>query len=145
ATDPDLLAELRGTVTAVVSNPPYIPETDLLPPEVSGHEPPSALFGGPDGLAVIRPLLEVAADLLPPGGRLAIEHDDSTGVAVAALVTAQGRFGTVERHTDLAGRPRFVTATRLDDDGDDAPSGEKGTARCPSPTTAPRRPAGRSG
>ncbi|HJC30022.1 MAG TPA: peptide chain release factor N(5)-glutamine methyltransferase [Candidatus Dietzia intestinipullorum] len=129
ATDPDLLAELRGTVTAVVSNPPYIPETDLLPPEVSGHEPPSALFGGPDGLAVIRPLLEVAADLLAPGGRLAIEHDDSTGVAVAALVTAQGRFGTVERHTDLAGRPRFVTATRLDDDGDDAPSGEKGTAR----------------
>src|SRR5699024_2994297 len=66
ATDPALLAELRGTVTAVVSTPPYIPETVLLPPEVSGHEPPSALFGGPDGLAVIRPLLEVAADLLAP-------------------------------------------------------------------------------
>src|SRR5699024_11997734 len=82
ATDPDLLAQLRGTVAAAVSNPPYSPETDLLPPEVSGHEPPSALFGGPDGLADIRPLLEVAADLLAPGGRLAIEHDDSTGVEI---------------------------------------------------------------
>ena len=42
-----------------------------------------------------------------------------TGAAVAAVVAAQGGFGTVEQHTDLAGRPRFVTATRLDAGHDD--------------------------
>lgn len=121
ATDPGLLGQgllghLRGRVTAVVSNPPYIPETDDLPPEVGRHEPRTALFGGADGLVVVDPLVHVAAGLLAPGGHLGIEHDDTTGAAVAAVVSAQGGFGTVERHTDLAGRPRFVTATRRDDD-----------------------------
>lgn len=129
ATDPTLLRSLHGRVAAVVSNPPYIPVTDDLPPEVGGHEPHTALFGGGDGLVVIRPLVSVAAALLAPGGHLAVEHDDTTADAVASVVSDHGGFGTVERHTDLAGRPRFVTATRLDDDGDDAPAGEKGTAR----------------
>jgi release factor glutamine methyltransferase len=112
ATDPGLLPMLRGRAAAVVSNPPYIPVTDDLPAEVLGHEPATALFGGTDGLAVITPLVDVAAGLLEPGGHLAIEHDDATGAAVAAVVSAHGGFGTVEQHTDLAGRPRFVTATR---------------------------------
>lgn len=129
ATDPGLLPHLRGRAAAVVSNPPYIPETDDLPPEVLGHEPATALFGGSDGLAVIRPLVAVAAGLLAPGGRLAVEHDDTTSAAVAAVVSGQGGFGTVERHADLAGRPRYVTATRRSDDGDDAPAGENRTAR----------------
>lgn len=129
ATDPGLLPALRGRVTAVVSNPPYIPETDDLPPDVAGHEPATALFGGTDGLAVIHPLVAVAARLLAPGGRLAVEHDDTTGAEVAAVVSGHGGFGTVERHTDLAGRPRFVTATRRHDAGADAPAGEKGNQR----------------
>lgn len=130
ATAPPLLRQLHGRVAAVVSNPPYIPYTDELPAEVGRHEPHTALFGGGDGLAVIRPLVSVAAALLTPGGHLAVEHDDTTADAVAAVVSEHGGFGTVERHTDLAGRPRFVTATRLDDDdGDDTPAGEKGTAR----------------
>ncbi|EYT63345.1 modification methylase HemK [Dietzia sp. UCD-THP] len=127
ATDPGILPGLRGRVDAVVSNPPYIPRTDDLPAEVLGHEPATALFGGADGLAVITPLVGVAAGLLAPGGHLAVEHDEETGAAVAAVVEAQGCFGTVEQHTDLAGRPRFVTATRLDDhdsDRDDDPDGD---------------------
>lgn len=116
ATDPELLSRLRGRVTAVVSNPPYIPVTDELPVDVLAHEPPTALFGGSDGLVVVTPLTDVAAGLLAPGGHLAVEHDDTTGPAVAAVVSAQGGFGTVEQHTDLAGRPRFITATRLVDD-----------------------------
>ncbi|UVE95744.1 peptide chain release factor N(5)-glutamine methyltransferase [Dietzia sp. B32] len=114
ATDPDALGNLHGRVTAVVSNPPYIPVTDDLPADVLAHEPATALFGGRDGLVVVTPLVDVAAALLAPGGHLAVEHDDTTGAAVAAVVSAQGGFGTVEQHTDLAGRPRFVTATRLD-------------------------------
>lgn len=115
ATDPGLLPGLRGRVTAVVSNPPYIPVTDDLPADVLGHEPATALFGGTDGLVVVVPLVDLAASLVAPGGFLAVEHDDTTGADVAAVVERQGRFGTVEQHTDLAGRPRFVTATTRDD------------------------------
>ena len=131
ATDPGLLSHLRGRVSAVVSNPPYIPQTDDLPEDVLRHEPPTALFGGVDGLVVITPLVDVAAGLLAPGGHLALEHDDTTGAAVAAVVSARGRFGTVDQHTDLAGRPRFVTATRLDDHHDDEvdPTVQKGITR----------------
>lgn len=114
ATDAGALAHLRGRAEAVVSNPPYIPVTDGLPADVVAHEPATALFGGRDGLVVVTPLLDLAAALLGPGGHLAVEHDDTTGAAVAAIVSAQGSFGSVEQHTDLAGRPRFVTATRLD-------------------------------
>ena len=84
------------------------------------------MFGGRDGLVVVEPLVTVAATLLAPGGTLAVEHDDTTSAAVAAVVSGHGGFGTVERHTDLAGRPRFVTATRLDDDGDDHDGDEQG-------------------
>lgn len=119
ATDADVLSHLRGSAAAVVSNPPYIPVTDDLPADVLAHEPATALFGGRDGLVVVTPLVGVAAALLVPGGHLAVEHDDTTGAAVAAVVAAQGGFGTVEQHTDLAGRPRFVTATRLDAGHDD--------------------------
>lgn len=115
ATDPGLLPDLRGRVAVVVSNPPYIPMTDDLPVDVLGHEPATALFGGADGLVVVVPLVDLAASLLTAGGLLAVEHDDTTGAEVAAVVERQGRFGTVEQHTDLAGRPRFVTATARDD------------------------------
>ena len=142
ATDPETLAHLRGRVAAVVSNPPYIPVTDDLPAEVLAHEPATALFGGGDGLVVVVPLVDLAAALLAPGGLLAVEHDDTTGDAVAAVVSAEGGFGTVEQHTDLAGRPRFVTARRLDarrgtvgdhgdthDDDEVVTSARKGTTR----------------
>lgn len=132
ATDPELLTHLRGRVDMVVSNPPYIPQTDDLPADVLGHEPPTALFGGTDGLVVITPLVGVAAGLLAPGGHLAVEHDDTTGASVAAVVCAQGGLGNVEQHTDLAGRPRFVTASRsgtqYDDDEVD-PTVQKGITR----------------
>lgn len=129
ATDPHLLPRLRGRVAAVVSNPPYIPLTDDLPAEVLGHEPTTALFGGTDGLVVVVPLVGLAASLLAPGGHLAVEHDDTTGAEVAAVVGRRGGFGTVEQHTDLAGRPRFVTATRHDGADDDDPTAQKGITR----------------
>lgn len=128
ATDPDLLPQLRGRVAAVVSNPPYIPLAADLPAEVLGHEPATALFGGTDGLVVVVPLVDLAASLLAPGGHLAVEHDDTTGAEVAAVVRRRGGFGTVEQHTDLVGRPRFVTATRHDGAGDD-PTAQKGITR----------------
>ena len=111
-TDPALLSELDGRVTVVVSNPPYVPDGAVLPREVADHDPPLALWGGPDGLDVVRGMLTVAARLLHPGGCLGIEHADQQGTALPAVVRAHGAFSDVEDHRDLAGRPRFTTARR---------------------------------
>ncbi|TFV58109.1 UNVERIFIED_ORG: peptide chain release factor N(5)-glutamine methyltransferase [Bacillus sp. AZ43] len=111
-TDPSLLSELDGRVTVVVSNPPYVPDDAVLPREVADHDPPLALWGGPDGLDVVRGMLDVAARLLHPGGWIGIEHADQQGVALPAVVRAHGAFTDVEDHPDLAGRPRYTTARR---------------------------------
>ncbi|WP_063051792.1 peptide chain release factor N(5)-glutamine methyltransferase [Nocardia arthritidis] len=111
ATDPELLADLNGRVDIVLSNPPYIPEGARLDPEVAEHDPSVALFGGPDGLSVIRGMIPNITRLLRPGGATAIEHDDTNGSGVAALLTATGVFADVVEHPDLAGKPRFVAAT----------------------------------
>ena len=106
------LAELDGAVHLVLCNPPYVPSGVEVPPEVAEHDPPTAVFAGPDGLAVIRPVVSTAARLLRPGGALAIEHDDSHGEVVPAMLRARAVLTDVEDHPDLAGRPRFVTARR---------------------------------
>jgi release factor glutamine methyltransferase len=111
-TDPALLSELDGRVTVVVSNPPYVPDGAVVPREVADHDPPLALWGGPDGLDVVRGLLVTAARLLRPGAWLGIEHADQQGGSLPALVRAHGGFTDVEDHPDLAGRPRFTTARR---------------------------------
>ena len=111
-TDPQLLRELDGSVDLVVSNPPYVPDGARVPREVADHDPPLALWGGPDGLDVVRGLLTTAARLLRSGGRLGIEHADQQGTSLPALVRAHGDFTDVEDHPDLAGRPRFTTARR---------------------------------
>ncbi|WP_255418024.1 peptide chain release factor N(5)-glutamine methyltransferase [Geodermatophilus sp. TF02-6] len=111
-TDPQLLSELDGTVDLVVSNPPYVPDGARVPREVADHDPPLALWGGPDGLDVVRGLLRTAARLLRPGGRLGVEHADQQGSALPALVRSSGGFTDVADHPDLAGRPRFTTARR---------------------------------
>jgi release factor glutamine methyltransferase len=112
-TDPQVLRELDGAVDLVVSNPPYVPDGARVPREVADHDPPLALWGGPDGLDVVRGLLVTAARLLRPGGWLGIEHADAQGGSLPALVRAHGAFTDVEDHPDLAGRPRFTTARRV--------------------------------
>jgi release factor glutamine methyltransferase len=111
ATDPAVLADLAGGVDLVVSNPPYVPAGVAVSPEVGRHDPAEAVFAGPDGLAVIRPLLVRAAALLRPGGWLGMEHDDSQAAALPPLLDRW--FTEVTDHRDLAGRPRFLTARRL--------------------------------
>jgi release factor glutamine methyltransferase len=113
-TDAALLRELDGTVDVVVSNPPYVPDGARVPREVADHDPPLALWGGPDGLDVVRGLLHTAVRLLRPGGWLGIEHADQQGGALPALVRSHGGFTAVEDHPDLAGRPRYTTARRVE-------------------------------
>ena len=111
-TGPGLLTAYDGTVDLVVSNPPYIPDGAVLDPEVAEHDPAHALFGGPDGMRIIDPIVTLAARLLRPGGSVAVEHDDETAAQTAALFEDSGAFIEVTSRRDLAGRPRFVTATR---------------------------------
>ncbi|HYZ69903.1 MAG TPA: peptide chain release factor N(5)-glutamine methyltransferase [Mycobacterium sp.] len=111
-TTSDILADLDGRVDLVVANPPYIPDGAALEPEVAEHDPSHALFGGPDGMAVINSIVDLAARLLRDGGRCAIEHDDTTSARTVEAFTRTGRFVDVIPRPDLTGRPRFVTATR---------------------------------
>ena len=98
----------------IVSNPPYIAEGEKgeLQPEVRDWEPPEALFGGEDGLDVIRQLVAGAPKHLLSGGLLALECGLGQAEGIAADVQATGAFGAVRIRADLTGRPRFVTAER---------------------------------
>lgn len=106
------LPELDGTVDVVVTNPPYIPDSERpTDEEVIGYDPASALFGGDDGLRDIRTFIATAARLLRPGGVLVLEHGDGQGEAVRAIAIEHG-FRTPTTHTDLRHRERALTATR---------------------------------
>ncbi|MEB3024051.1 peptide chain release factor N(5)-glutamine methyltransferase [[Mycobacterium] crassicus] len=111
-TQPGLLSQFDGKVDLMVSNPPYVPDGAVLDPEVAQHDPAHALFGGPDGMAVIVPLAALAARLLRPGGSFAVEHDDTTSAATVETLLDTGCFDEVVARSDLAGRLRFVTAVR---------------------------------
>ncbi|TQM83067.1 release factor glutamine methyltransferase [Saccharothrix saharensis] len=112
-TAPDVLADLDGQVDLVLCNPPYVPDGTEVQPEVAEHDPRHAVFGGADGLEVIRHVVAVAARLLKPGGHVAIEHDDSHGSIVPALLSTRRVLTDVADHRDLAWRPRFATARRV--------------------------------
>ncbi|MFT3798553.1 peptide chain release factor N(5)-glutamine methyltransferase [Microbacterium sp.] len=108
----DAFADLDGTVAVVVSNPPYVPD-DAIPrdPEVRLFDPPAALYGGVDGLDVVRVLSGVGMRLLRPGGTLVIEHGEWQGGPVRELLTADG-WRAAATHLDLTLRDRATTALR---------------------------------
>ncbi|BBX72619.1 peptide chain release factor N(5)-glutamine methyltransferase [Mycobacterium shinjukuense] len=107
-----LLPELVGRVDLLVANPPYIPDGTVLEPEVAQHDPHHALFGGPDGMALIAVVVGLAGRWLRPGGVFAVEHDDTTSALTVELIDNTGFFDEIVARQDLAGRPRFVTARR---------------------------------
>lgn len=110
-TEADLLPELHGSVDLVLTNPPYVPETPDLEPEVY-QDPHEAVFGGVDGMETITAMIPTIAALLRPGGRVGIEHDDDTSQQVQEALRAHGGFTHIEVLKDLTGTARFVTAQR---------------------------------
>lgn len=108
------LANLKGKVSGMVSNPPYIPTQLIsqLQPEVARHEPHLALSGGADGLEHIRYLIKTAPDYLIPGGVWLIEMMVGQGEKVAAMLEEQGSYTKITIFPDLAGIDRFALAYR---------------------------------
>lgn len=100
-----------GAPLAVLSNPPYVPDGDLadLPPEVADHDPHLALFGGPDGLDVVRRLLPAALAL--GASLVGVEIGRGQAEATAALARDAG-FPETEIRDDLAGIGRVVVGRR---------------------------------
>jgi len=100
---------MRGKVDLVVSNPPYVRESDFpsLPPEVREHEPHAALVAGPRGTEVHARLVEQSLSWLSPGGRLLMECGEDQVEELCSLLESAGYAG-VRKGKDLTGRPRMV-------------------------------------
>ncbi len=110
----DLLEPVAGEqFEMVVSNPPYVPESDraTLDVEVRNYEPAQALFAGEDGLAIYRCLIPAAFGALVPGGCVALEIGCGQQVAIQALLACAG-FSGIEFFGDLQGIPRVAVALR---------------------------------
>jgi release factor glutamine methyltransferase len=97
---------------ALVSNPPYIADTDpVLAADGLRHEPRGALTPGGDGFAALTTLINGAPGHLHPGGWLVLEHGSTQAGTLRALLVARG-FTHVTSHRDLAGHER-VTEGKL--------------------------------
>ena len=94
----------------VVTNPPYVPNSINLPPNVLNHEPKVAIFGGETGLEIPAIFINAATRLLKPDGLLVIEHAEEHGEAIAEILSVD--FDQIELHFDLNQRPRFTSARR---------------------------------
>lgn len=108
----DLFTEIHTSFDLIVANLPYIAESDRdsLEPEVL-HDPEIALFGGPDGLSVIRPFVEQCHQYLNPGGLVALEVGYNQGDLVADLLR-QTPLTDIRLAKDLSGIARFPLARK---------------------------------
>jgi release factor glutamine methyltransferase len=106
------LVGMDSVADLVISNPPYIP-SEAIPVdlEVQLHEPALALYGGADGLDVIRLILAKAKHLLRTGGLLVLEHADTQASSITELLLAEGWIG-IESRKDLAGKDRMISARK---------------------------------
>ena len=105
---------LRDSFDLIVSNPPYISDTQYraLDGTVREFEPSIALRGGKDGLEVFRAVAAGAADYLKFNGWLAIEIGERQADMAAEIIERTGRFVVTGFVRDLAGRQRVVKGRR---------------------------------
>lgn len=109
----DFLSGLHGLFQIILSNPPYIPASEIpgLPPEVRVSEPRAAIDGGSDGLDAYRRLIPQGARLLHPKGLIAVEVARGQASTVADFMERAG-LTRVNIRNDLAGIPRIVYGYR---------------------------------
>lgn len=107
----DVFERLSGRFDLIVSNPPYIPEGHLesLQAEVTKFEPHTALFGGADGLGIVKRIIDGSPQFLDPNGHLLIEIGFGQAARVKELFASE-QWDRVEFLPDLQGIPRVVKA-----------------------------------
>lgn len=107
----DWFAQVDGRFDLIISNPPYIAESEMsgLSPEVREWEPHLALTPGGDGLSPYHALAAGAVRHLEPAGRILVEIGPTQGCAVSAIFAAAG-LESPAVHTDMDGRDRVVSA-----------------------------------
>lgn len=105
---------LEGTVSAIISNPPYIRESEwpMLQPEVRMYEPQAALLAGPRGIELHERLLREAVSYLAPGGLLVMEMGQGQSAELAETVESMAAYGSVDVVPDEAGIDRVLIAER---------------------------------
>ncbi len=110
----DLLTDVEGAFDLIVSNPPYIPDEEVpsLQPEVAHYEPSSALRGGPDGLSIIRRLLEQASSRLSPKGAIIIEFNAPQSTVLLSEARSLWPDAVCRIVQDLAGLDRVLVIER---------------------------------
>ena len=101
--------DLEGEFDLIVSNPPYIKDTEIenLAPEVARYEPRLALDGGADGLVCYHQLAPFIRELLAPNGYAVLEfgmgqEQDVAGIMQSNQLSVQGF------KKDLAGITRVL-------------------------------------
>lgn len=106
-----LPSSLRGALRLVVSNPPYIAESEVpsLPDEVAGYEPHTALVAGPTGTEALELVLDQARTWLAPGASVVLEFAPHQADAIAEFAEKLGYSEVVVRD-DLSGRARTLVA-----------------------------------
>jgi len=110
----DLLDGIAGPFDLIVSNPPYVPTTQVksLQPEVREFEPPAALFAGEDGMQIVRRLLKQAADALAPEGILIFEFGVDQEPFVGNALSRVPSLTLLELKHDLQDIPRAAVVQR---------------------------------
>ena len=107
-----------GTFDVVISNPPYIDPTDpCLKTADLRYEPQHALAAAQHGMAIIRRIIKVAAEILSNDGHLYLEHGTTQGNQVRAACISAG-LTNISTHQDLAGHDRITEASKIMTKGD---------------------------
>ena len=107
----DMLDPLPGPVDLIVTNLPYVRESELTGTIPLSREPRLALDGGPDGLEKIRCLCRQAGNKLRPGGVLLLEIGQGQAEAITAYLHNVLPSAEIELEPDLSGIERVVSLT----------------------------------
>ncbi|MDR6866451.1 release factor glutamine methyltransferase [Microbacterium resistens] len=108
----EAFARLEGRADVVISNPPYVPDAAIpRDPEVRLFDPALALYGGEDGLDVVRIISRRALALLRQGGTVVLEHGELQGAQIREILEGDGWLAAAT-HRDLTLRDRATTAVR---------------------------------
>ena len=111
----EVLSKVAGDVSAkidcLIANLPYIPdgEKDKLQPEVAKYDPALALFGGADGLDLVRKLLQQTEGRLKSGASILLEIGSEQGEMLKSEAANYPWLEFTGIHKDFCNNVRFVS------------------------------------